>query len=59
MGFTLSILILLIATYFAYQGKFWFAGSLIVGNLVALATVFVLGKEREKDASQQNDGIDN
>lgn len=55
MAYTLSLLILGIAAYFAYQGDKWFAGVLITGNLVALATVFSIGKRAGKEKEQPTD----
>ncbi|MBI6188652.1 DUF2335 domain-containing protein [Providencia rettgeri] len=48
MGFFLSISVLIIATYFAKDGAYWFAGTLITGNLVALAAVFAAGRKGSK-----------
>ncbi|EOE6703122.1 DUF2335 domain-containing protein [Morganella morganii] len=55
MAYSLSLLILGIAAYFAYQGDKWFAGVLITGNLVALATVFSIGKRAGKEKEQPAD----
>lgn len=45
MGYTITILVLLIAVYFAYRGNTAFAGTLITVDLVALAAIFVSGRE--------------
>ncbi|AUG99757.1 DUF2335 domain-containing protein [Prodigiosinella confusarubida] len=44
MGYTITILVLLIAVYFAYRGNTAFAGTLITVDLVALAAIFVSGR---------------
>ncbi|HHE4679999.1 TPA: DUF2335 domain-containing protein [Proteus mirabilis] len=54
MGFFLSICVLIIATYFAKEGAYWFAGTLITGNLVALAAVFAAGRKGNKNQDRSD-----
>ncbi|MBF0693387.1 DUF2335 domain-containing protein [Providencia alcalifaciens] len=49
MGFCLSISVLIIAAYFAKEGAYWFAGTLITGNLVALAAVLAAGRKGNRN----------
>ncbi|MCC8375777.1 DUF2335 domain-containing protein [Photorhabdus bodei] len=50
MGFTISVMILVIATIFAALGNTWFAGTLITLDLVGLAAVFVAGRAFKSDS---------
>lgn len=43
MGYSLSLIVLGMAFYFATQGNFWFAGTLVTVDLVGLASVFAIG----------------
>lgn len=44
MGFTITLIILVIASVFAWRGNTVFAGTLIGLDLIGLATVFVVGR---------------
>ena len=44
MAYSITLLILLIATVFAWRGNTVFAGTLITVDLIGLASVFVMGR---------------
>lgn len=44
MAFSITILILVIATIFAWKGNTVFAGTLITIDLIGLASVFIMGR---------------
>lgn len=54
MAFTLSLLILLMAFFFANKGNTTFAGILVAVDLIGLASVFIAGRAdgKEKKDSQ-------
>lgn len=52
MAFTLSILILLMAFFFANKGNTTFAGILVAVDLVGLASVFIAGRAGRKSATE-------
>ncbi|WP_406707032.1 hypothetical protein [Sodalis sp.] len=55
MGFGITVLILLIACYFAYTGSSAFAMALVTIDLVALAAVFVIGRRSTKPVQRTED----
>lgn len=55
MGFGVTVLILLIACYFAYTGSSAFAMALVTIDLVALAAVFVIGRRSTKPVQRTED----
>ncbi|EBG2415162.1 DUF2335 domain-containing protein [Salmonella enterica] len=44
MAYSITLLILLIATIFAWRGNTVFAGTLITVDLIGLASVFIMGR---------------
>lgn len=48
MGFSIAIVILAIASVFAWRGNTIFAGSLIAIDLIGLVSVFALGRQLSK-----------
>ncbi|EFC9335580.1 TPA: DUF2335 domain-containing protein [Escherichia coli] len=44
MAYSITLLILLIATVFAWKGNTVFAGTLITVDLIGLASVFIMGR---------------
>ncbi|EMM0378875.1 DUF2335 domain-containing protein [Pluralibacter gergoviae] len=48
MGFSISIIILVMAAVFAWLGNTAFAGTLVAIDLIALASVFVIGRRSDK-----------
>ncbi|WP_336708893.1 MULTISPECIES: DUF2335 domain-containing protein [unclassified Cedecea] len=48
MGFSIAIIILAIASVFAWRGSTTFAGTLIAIDLIGLVSVFVLGRRLPK-----------
>ena len=48
MGFSIAVIILAIASVFAWRGNTTFAGTLIAIDLIGLVSVFVLGRRLAK-----------
>jgi len=49
MGFSIAIIILVIAAVFAWKGSTTFAGTLVAIDLIGLVSVFVLGRRLGKE----------
>ncbi|EHJ4142253.1 DUF2335 domain-containing protein [Escherichia fergusonii] len=55
MAFTVTIIILAIATLFAWNGDTVFAGTLITVDLIGLASVFILGRNDRPNKNNQDE----
>lgn len=53
MAFTLSLLILFMAFFFANKGNTTFAGILVAVDLIGLASVFIAGRSDRKDKPEE------
>lgn len=49
MGFSIAIIILVMAAIFAWRGNTTFAGTLVAIDLIGLVSVFVLGRRSNKN----------
>ncbi|UXE39494.1 DUF2335 domain-containing protein [Raoultella ornithinolytica] len=58
MAFIITVLILVIATIFAWKGNTVFAGTLITIDLIGLASVFIMGRTSSPQRKPKNDEED-